>query len=164
MAKKRFVTIKLPASNLILAICVFVLLVLLFFVYNHAVLDKERYINSTLTNQYLSKFKCWYGVFNTTCYTLAEKECGKKPNHPEYGITRSGLRAVAGRTVAVDNSVVKRGSVLIDIETGRKYIADDTGSGVKGHHVDIFVGEGTKANVTQAQKYGMQRRGFLVIE
>jgi 3D (Asp-Asp-Asp) domain-containing protein len=114
--------------------------------------------------EYLKKYHIWYGIFNTTLYTLHPKECGKDKEHRYFGITKSGLRAVKNRTVAVDPKVVKLGSILIDIETGIKYIAEDTGNEVKGYHVDIFIGEGTKENRQIAQKYGVQRKLFIVIE
>ncbi|MEW6557204.1 MAG: 3D domain-containing protein [Elusimicrobiota bacterium] len=79
-------------------------------------------------------------------------------------MTKSGYRAVKNRTVAVDPKIVRLGSIFIDVETGKKYIAEDTGSNVKGFHIDIFIGEGTKENRKKADKYGMQRKLFIVIE
>ena len=50
--------------------------------------------------------------------------------------TTSGTIPVAGRTVAVDPDIIPLGSkILID---GHEYIAEDTGSGVKGNHIDIY--------------------------
>lgn len=51
-----------------------------------------------------------------------------------YGPTASGVMPEAGRTVAVDKSVIPLGS---EVKIGDTvYIAEDTG--VSGYHVDIF--------------------------
>ena len=88
-----------------------------------------------------------------TAYDLSVKSCGKPPSHKEYGITASG-RSIAGKTrleaacVAVDPKVIPLGSLLYISFTDEKYQqyngvyqALDTGSGVKGKHVDIFLGD-----------------------
>lgn len=88
-----------------------------------------------------------------TAYDLSVKSCGKLPSHKEYGITASG-RSIVGKTrleaacVAVDPKVIPLGSLLYISFTDEKYQqyngvyqALDTGSGVKGKHVDIFLGD-----------------------
>ena len=51
--------------------------------------------------------------------------------------TSSGKTARSDHTIAVDPAVIDIGSkVLID---GIVYTAEDTGGGVKGDHIDIFV-------------------------
>ena len=75
-------------------------------------------------------------------YCICEKCCGKTPDDPAYGITKSGRRAVPGVSVAVDPSVIPLGSdVLVDYGDGdiQYYRADDTGSAVKGDHIDLCV-------------------------
>lgn len=88
-----------------------------------------------------------------TAYDLSVKSCGKLPSHKAYGITASG-RSIVGKTrleaacVAVDPKVIPLGSLLYISFTDVKYQqyngvyqALDTGSGVKGNHVDIFLGD-----------------------
>lgn len=88
-----------------------------------------------------------------TAYDLSVKSCGKLPSHKEYGITASG-RSIVGKTrleaacVAVDPKVIPLGSLLYISFIDEKYQqyngvyqALDTGSGVKGKHVDIFLGD-----------------------
>lgn len=72
------------------------------------------------------------------------------------GITASGVRATPGVKVAVDPSVIPLGSdVLVDYGDGeiQYYRADDTGSGVKGNHIDVCLAsheEAVQAGVTTA--------------
>jgi 3D (Asp-Asp-Asp) domain-containing protein len=86
-------------------------------------------------------------VMRATAYDLTVASCGKRPSHPEYGITRSGTKAVAGRTVAVDPDTIPLGSKLfIKFPLKYKYldgyyIAEDTGNEVKDDIIDIFLGE-----------------------
>lgn len=59
--------------------------------------------------------------------------------------TSTGTCATKKRTIAVDPSVIPYGSyVCINFDIGNPwtgcYIAEDTGSGLKGYHVDIFGG------------------------
>lgn len=54
-----------------------------------------------------------------------------------YGrMTATGATATAGRTIAVDPSVIPYGTeIIID---GNTYIAEDTGALIKGNKIDIF--------------------------
>ncbi|WP_051131767.1 3D domain-containing protein [Oscillibacter ruminantium] len=75
-------------------------------------------------------------------YCICATCCGKTPDDPAYGITKSGRRAAPGVSVAVDPSVIPLGSdVLVDYGDGdiQYYRADDTGSAVKGDHIDLCV-------------------------
>lgn len=75
---------------------------------------------------YLGKFKCYAYCPCTSC-------CGAYAS----GITATGTTATAGRTIAVDPSVIPLGSkVVID---GHTYVAEDTGGGIKGNKIDIFM-------------------------
>jgi 3D (Asp-Asp-Asp) domain-containing protein len=72
------------------------------------------------------------GRFKITAYCACKKCCGKWAG----GNTASGTKPTAGRTVAVDTSVIPFGTkVIID---GHTYIAEDTGSAIKGNRLDIF--------------------------
>lgn len=66
-----------------------------------------------------------------TAYCPCVKCCGKTD-----GITATGTQATAGRTIAVDPSVIPYGTyITID---GVTYVAEDRGGAVKGAEVDIF--------------------------
>ena len=71
------------------------------------------------------------GTFKITWYCPCRK-CSGKWDHQ----TSSGAYATEGRTVAVDKRVIKEGTHLLI--NGHEYIAEDTGGGVRGNHVDIF--------------------------
>lgn len=79
-----------------------------------------------------------------THYCICEKCCGKTPDHPAYGITKSGRKAWPWISVAVDESVIPLGSeVIIDYGGGniKHYMADDTGSAIKGNRIDVCVND-----------------------
>lgn len=72
------------------------------------------------------------GVFELTAYCPCVKCCGKND-----GITATGTHATAGRTVAVDPTVIPYGTkVFIN---GKTYTAEDTGGAIKGNKLDICV-------------------------
>ena len=73
------------------------------------------------------------GEFRLTAYCPCEICCGK---WAQYGLTASGTVPEEGRTIAVDKQVIPLGETLtID---GVEYIAEDTGSAIKGKRIDIF--------------------------
>lgn len=111
-----------------------------------------------------------------TAYDLSVQSCGKLPSHKEYGITYSG-RSIAGKTrleaacVAVDPKVIPLGSLLYinfdDYDYKQYngiYQALDIGGGVKGKHVDIFLGD---FNSTKEHKkvtnFGVTKCTVLII-
>lgn len=77
-------------------------------------------------------------TFKTTAYCTCETCCGKYSPEVTGKIphTASGTVPLEGRTVAVDPDVIPIGSVVII--NGHSYIAEDTGSAVKGNVIDIY--------------------------
>lgn len=84
------------------------------------------------------------GEFKITYY------CGCRSCSEGYGKTtatthRTGLLAEEGRTVAVDPSVINLGDKLkigdteLGLENAHDYVAEDTGGGVRGEHIDVYV-------------------------
>ena len=71
------------------------------------------------------------GTFKLTAYCACEKCCGKSD-----GITATGTKATANRTIAVDKTIIPYGTVVII--NGNEYVAEDTGGAVKGNIIDIF--------------------------
>lgn len=78
------------------------------------------------------------GGFMLTAYVLDFHCTGKRPLQPGFGITASGTHAQAGRTIAVDPRVIPIGSKVFIEGIGTR-IAEDTGGGVKGKHLDILL-------------------------
>ena len=71
------------------------------------------------------------GNFKATAYCPCVKCCGKSD-----GITATGTQATAGRTIAVDPSIIPYGTeIIID---GHTYTAEDCGGVIDGKTVDIF--------------------------
>lgn len=73
-----------------------------------------------------------------TAYCSCGKCCGKWAENRPDGVvyTASGTVAQAGRTIAVDPAVFPFGTVL-EID-GVEYVAEDTGSAIKGYKIDIY--------------------------
>lgn len=108
-----------------------------------------------------------------TAYDLSIESCGKSPEHPQYGITSSGTKATAGRTVAVDPEVIPLGSrVYISFPTEYSsldgvYYAEDTGTLIKGDSIDIFFGEdkeGSREVYEKAMEFGVRYVDVKVLD
>lgn len=72
------------------------------------------------------------GEFKLTAYCTCSVCCGQWAD----GITASGTKAVPGRTIAVDPTVIPLGSTVY--VNGIEYIAEDTGGAIKGNRIDIL--------------------------
>lgn len=91
--------------------------------------------------------------FTVTAYDLSVDSCGKKPNHPQYGMTRSGSSLIGhtwktARAIATDPKVIPLGSkvevTFLDESYSKyngTYTSVDTGSAVKGKIIDLFLGD-----------------------
>lgn len=78
--------------------------------------------------------------FRITAYCNCSECCGKWAD----GKTASMTTACEGRTVAVDPNVIPLGSkVVID---GHTYIAEDTGSAIKGNRIDLYISDHSRAS------------------
>lgn len=79
------------------------------------------------------------GSFRITHYCPCFYCCGSWAG----GNTASGTRPTPGRTIAVDPGVIPLGTRVII--NGQIYVAEDTGSSIKGKKIDIFVGNHSTA-------------------
>lgn len=86
-----------------------------------------------------------------TAYTAGPESTGKRPGDPGYGITASGKQATEGRTVAVDPNLIPIGSQVYIEGIGFR-TAEDTGSAVKGEHIDLFFDD-----IRTALEFGVQK-------
>ncbi len=90
------------------------------------------------------------GTCEITAYCTCVKCCGiwsaEHPSREGTGYvqkTATGTVPTAGKTVAVDPSVIPLGSIVL--VSGVSYIAEDTGNAVKGKVVDIYFAEHEEA-------------------
>ena len=92
------------------------------------------------------------GTFTCYAYDACYKCCGKTDK-----ITKSGTVATAGRTIAVDPTVIPLGSI-VDID-GVQYTAEDVGGKIKGKVIDIYFD--THA---EALEYGKQTHSVKILK
>lgn len=77
-----------------------------------------------------------------TAYTASFKDTGKHPDHPQFGITYSGIRARKG-IIAVDPKVIPLGT-RVYVEVAGKTpdygyaLAADIGGAIKGNLIDLY--------------------------
>lgn len=74
------------------------------------------------------------GIFTAYAYCYCEKCCGQWSGGP----TASGTMPEAGRTVAADWSVIPAGAEIYIDGLGWRTV-EDTGSGITGNKLDIFM-------------------------
>lgn len=94
---------------------------------------KYKYKYKTVTK------KKYLGKYRITHYCPCVYCCGKTD-----GITASGTKAKAGRTIGVDTNVIPFGS---KVRIGNKvYVAEDTGGGIIGKKaIDVFCNSHSEA-------------------
>lgn len=76
-----------------------------------------------------------------TGYTAGFESTGKRPTHPQYGITYSGVKVRRDKntvsTIAADLKVFPLGTILYIPGYGYGVVADK-GSAIKGHKIDLY--------------------------
>lgn len=91
------------------------------------------------------------GDFRITAYCNCSKCCGKWAGGP----TASGTIPKEGRTIAVDKRVIPLGTEVII--NGHTYIAEDTGSAIKGNRIDMYYN-----SHSEALDYGVQYKEVYI--
>ena len=76
-------------------------------------------------------------IFKITAYCSCAKCCGK-----QTGITASGTRATAGRTIAASSQFSFGTKLIIN---GREYIVEDRGGAIQGNKIDIYMNSHAEA-------------------
>ncbi len=79
----------------------------------------------------------------STAYTASFKDTGKNPDHPQFGVTYTGIKAKRG-VIAVDPKVIPLGTRVYIEGVGKTpdygyALAADIGGGVKGNMIDLYV-------------------------
>ena len=84
-------------------------------------------------------------IFKVTHYCGCSKCCGKWSSGSESdAIGACGTKLKAYQSIAVDPKVIPLGTILHD-NTGKQYVAEDTGSAINGYRIDIFTGNHQEA-------------------
>jgi 3D (Asp-Asp-Asp) domain-containing protein len=96
------------------------------------------------------------GEFKLTAYCACFKCCGKHPDDAAYGITKSGVRAVEGVTVAADPKVIPLGTEII-IDGYGEYTVQDTGGAIKGKRIDVYF-----EDHQEALEFGVQYKEVFI--
>ena len=109
---------------------------------NKKVKANDNYNSSTST----SNGGKYLGTFSSTAYCNCKSCCGKWSGGP----TASGAMPQEGITIAVDPRVIPLGS-KVSIN-GKVYIAQDTGSAIKGNKIDIYFSSHSSANAYGRRK------------
>lgn len=94
------------------------------------------------------------GQFDLSFYCPCEKCVGKK----KIVRTASGTKPKANYTIAVDTRIIPLDSILY-IEGFGYFIAQDTGSAIKGNRIDIFVD-----SHQQALKLGRKKANVYLLK
>ena len=76
-------------------------------------------------------------IFKITAYCPCAKCCGK-----QTGITASGTRATAGRTIAASSQFSFGTKLIIN---GKEYIVEDRGGAIQGNKIDIYMNSHAEA-------------------
>ena len=98
--------------------------------------------NATVNDLKNSEYKLVYmGDFKLThyCPGYHGEPCGTGD-----GVTATGTKVTAGRTIAVDTSIIPYGTTVYISGYGF-LVAEDCGGGVKGNHIDIAVSDHSTA-------------------
>ena len=94
--------------------------------------EKPRTTTTVSTTESEPSTESEYITFRASAYCPCEKCCGKYAN----GITATGVKAKAGRTIAVDPNYIPYGTEVII--NGNTYVAEDCGGAIKGNRIDIY--------------------------
>ena len=96
------------------------------------------------------------GKFKITAYCSCAKCCGRwAANRPvdangnEIVYTASGAVAEQGRTIAVDPKVIPYGTMVFF--NGQAWVAEDTGSDIKGKRIDVYFDNHEDAKAWEVQ-------------
>lgn len=128
----------------------------------------QSFLETKLEDRVIKKLN-----MRATAYDLSYESCKKDRDHPEYGITYSGRKAVLGRTVAVDPETIPLDSELYIVfpkeysHLNGLYVAEDIGSAVKGDIIDIFFGEdkmGEKVIAQKVREFGARKVNVYVFK
>lgn len=97
-----------------------------------------------------------------TAYTLRLSECGKTPDHPEYGITASGEQVQEWYTIAAPPSIPFGTKIYIpyfkDKPNGGIFVVKDRGAAIKEGRLDIYM-----EDLQEALAFGKRQLNITIL-
>lgn len=98
-----------------------------------------------------------------TAYTASFADTGKNPDHPQFGITYTGVKAKKG-IIAVDPKVIPLGTrVYVEVPgSAPDYgfaVAADIGSAVKGNKIDVYLDD-----ASSARRWGVKKVKVYILK
>ena len=101
-------------------------------------------------------------LWSVTSYDLSVRSCSKSRSDPEFGVTKLGIN-LRGKTIenikviSVDPNYISLGTKvrLTFLDTKYQiynniYICGDTGGGIKGRKIDLFLGDYVSSEITKS--------------
>ncbi|MDX8365910.1 3D domain-containing protein [Cytobacillus sp. IB215665] len=106
---------------------------------NPTEISSSEEVNAELSLEDLDWSKYPSMKVTATGYTAGYESTGKTPNHPQYGITYSGVKVKRDlySTVAADLRVFPIGTILFIPDYGYGVVADKGGA-IKGNKIDLY--------------------------
>ncbi|HHY14058.1 MAG TPA: DUF348 domain-containing protein [Thermoanaerobacterales bacterium] len=92
-----------------------------------------------------------------TAYDAGVKSTGKTPDHPQYGITSTGVKVRKG-IASVDPKTIPLGSRLYVTGYGPA-LAADTGSAIKGNRIDLY-----HETYEEAMRFGRKKVKVYILD
>ena len=103
-----------------------------------------------------------FEVFEVTAYTLREEECGKTPDHPEYGITVSGKYVTEWQTIAGPKSIPFGTKVYIPFFKDKPnegwFVVEDRGDAITEGHFDVYM-----EDLSEALNFGRRKLEVYIL-
>ena len=114
---------------------------------SHVILPKPA-VKCSKTSQDTKRTTTY--IAEVSAYTASDDECGNS-----RGITASGTRVTAGRTLAAPKWIPFGTKVIIN---GHEYRVEDRGSYVKGNRLDIYM-----ETKHEAFKFGRRKLKVIIV-
>jgi 3D (Asp-Asp-Asp) domain-containing protein len=132
-------------------------------------------VNVTLSSRAEPKeliYKSDKMIFKVSAYELSVASCGKSRSNPNFGLTCTGFNLanksrIQAMTIAADKRILPLGTKVsiefqgIAIKYNGIYTVRDTGGAIKGHKLDLFMGDGT---YRECMDFGVQIGNVKVIQ
>jgi 3D (Asp-Asp-Asp) domain-containing protein len=99
-----------------------------------------------------------YEIYEITAYTAGYESTGKTPDHPEYGITASGVKAKENHTIACPKSMEFGTKVYIPY-FDHTFVCEDRGGAITEGKLDVYM-----PGLQDALEFGRRELEVLVLD